>query len=100
MSLSRSTTMLILGLIASAWAACMVVIGLWLAIETPSFMFFTARSVVLIGISCIAAGNLVFMYMVADRIFPSLRESQFGWSVEMFTLAVVVVPLILGARFP
>lgn len=92
--------MLILGLMATAWAACLVLLGLWLAIETPAVLILSSRTVVLIGISSIAAGNLVFMYSVADRMFPTLREGQAGWCIEMFTLAFILVPLIVGVRVP
>jgi len=90
--------MLILGLMASAWAASLIIIGLWLVFEQPLSTVLPDRWIVLVGISTIAAGNLVFMYTVADRLFPSVRERQAGWCVEMFTLALVLAPLALGVR--
>jgi hypothetical protein len=90
--------MLILGLMASAWAMSLIIIGLWLVFEQPLSLVLPPRWGVLVGISSIAAGNLVFMYTVADRVFPSVRERQAGWCVEMFTLAVVLMPLVIGVR--
>lgn len=95
--------MLILGVMASAWAACLVVLGMWLVIESPGMFLLSRRTIILVGISSIAAGNLVFMYSVADRLFPSIREGQVGWSIEMFTLAVILaplIPLVTGAHVP
>jgi len=97
--LRRTTTLLILGLIAAPWAACLIALGLWLAFEAPDSIVVSSGAARLVGVSSIAAGNLVFMFFVADRLFPTVQESQLGWSFEMFTLAVLVVPLaLLGVR--
>ncbi len=99
MSLSRSVSLGVLVSIASAWAACMVFPGLWLLLESPRTMFLSFPTSAMFGILCIAAGNFVFMVLVADRVFPSVSRRQFTWTVEMFTLSIMlttVIAIVLG----
>ena len=98
MSLSRSVTMSILALMASAWAGCCIIVGLWLALETPDVPLLSRLSVALIGVTSIAVGNLVFMWAVADRLIPSVARGHAGWLIEMSMLSVILTTLFLGAR--
>ena len=78
-----------------AWAACLVVIGLWLAIETPRVLLISSFAVAVVGVVCVSAGNFVFMVRVADRIFPSVARRQVSWVIELFMLSMIGTLLVL-----
>lgn len=82
------------------WAAAWVVLGLWLIAEpTPGIA--SSGAMVLppmlrwtVGITSIAAGQLVFMCFVADRIFPGASRAAV-WTAEIATCGVVFLGVLV-----
>lgn len=100
MSLSRTVSLGVLTAIASAWAVCLTVPGLWLMVETPRIFLFDPFDSFLAGVLCIAMGNFVFMAFVADRMFPSVMKRESAWALEMFMISVMVtMGILLVLRF-
>lgn len=74
---------------AIPWSSLLLVAGLWVLIEMQFDIGRWPRWVA--GLTAILAGLLVFMCLVADRVFPRASRTLVG-SVE----AVVSVGVILG----
>ncbi|GAB5495820.1 MAG: hypothetical protein Phyf2KO_09000 [Phycisphaerales bacterium] len=80
--------MTMLSLIASAWAAAMVVFGLTLLTKAPSGWLQSTFGLPaalwnLLGLASIACGQFVFMFMVADRICPRAGRLPMIWLTEL-----------------
>lgn len=71
-----------LALVATAWAGALVVAGLWLVFSAgPRWPMFSVPAI-LGGWTAMAMGTFVFMFLVADRVFPRAARSV-GWVVEV-----------------
>jgi hypothetical protein len=100
LSLSRTVSLSVLIAIASAWAMCLTVPGLWLVFEGPETLMFSPDDSRIFGVLCIAMGNFVFMAFVADRVFPSVMRRESAWALEMFMISVMVTSgVLLMLRF-
>ncbi len=84
---------------ASAWAFCLAVPGLWLMIERPQVLWFARLDSFLVGLLSFAMGNFVFMYGVADRLFPSVLHREVAWALELIMISVMMTMFFwLGMR--
>ena len=90
MSLPRSVSLAVLVLIATAWATLMIEFGLWLAVQGPQVLAVPRIVRLPAGIAAISGGLVVFMIMVADRVFPIVGRRFSMWWVEMTTFLVFV----------
>lgn len=89
MRASRSATVgLVIG-IAAAWAASLVISGLWLALDLSGAIPGGRWIVMIAGAGFIAAGEFVFLVAVADKLMPRVGRRVGVWAVEMALLAVV-----------
>lgn len=83
-------------LIGTLWAITLVFMGVKLAVspwpEVPR------ESALWFGIAAIAAGEFLFMYIVADRLFPS-RRKLVSDLLEQVTAGVFVLGLGLSGLF-
>lgn len=71
-----------LALVATAWSAALVIAGLWLVFSAgPRWPMFSVPAT-LGGWTAMAMGTFVFMFLVADRVFPKAARSV-GWVVEV-----------------
>ncbi|MEM9066738.1 MAG: hypothetical protein AAGB51_14760 [Planctomycetota bacterium] len=88
MQLTRRLTLTLLLAVALPWAVLMTVGGLWLLMPgaAPAVLGDMPRAV--LGVTAVAAGQLVFMCLVADRIFPG-AERRTVWWIECFTCVVL-----------
>jgi hypothetical protein len=97
MTLVRGMTQGALVVVSTAWAACLVILGLWLALDGPPANFPIPRPVCLsIGVSAASGGLLIFMALVADRLVPSLRRRQTMWGLEMAMFALFLSSFLLS----
>lgn len=106
--LVRRLSMLLLALVATAWAAAMVVFGLTLIARRPSGWFESPVGIsstvwILLGLASIGAGQFVFMFMVADRLCPRVGRLPGIWVTELaiaafglLALAMVCAMTLLG----
>lgn len=76
--------------LATAWSFLLVLGGLWAALvgafRWPSF----AAALVAAGIASIAAGHVVFLACVAERIFPRANRTVVLW-MEMISCATFFI---------
>lgn len=88
---------------ATAWAAGWMVLGLWLLFVAPAVLAGGVGSVslppslrVVAGLTAICAGQLVFLSLVADRLFP-LASRRIVWPVELAIAAGLFVGIAVLA---
>ncbi|MEO1277713.1 MAG: hypothetical protein AAFV77_02020 [Planctomycetota bacterium] len=88
-----------LALVATVWAAALVIAGLWLVFSAgPRWPMFSVPAT-LGGWTAMAMGTFVFMFLVADRIFPQAGRTV-GWVAEvafvvLFTVGGIATALAL-----
>jgi len=70
----------------TVWGVAFVVLGLWLLLEGSARM--PVRISLLAGAASVAAGLYLFMFMVADRLFPAAAARLSVWLLEMATFLV------------
>lgn len=92
--------MLLLALVATAWAAAMVVFGLTLIARRPSGWFESPVGIsslvwILLGLASIGAGQFVFMFMVADRLCPRVGRLPGIWVTELAIAALGLLALAM-----
>lgn len=81
----------------TAWAMCLVVLGLALMVDGPPVALATGRAPwALLGLASAAAGLFVFMTMVADRLVPHVGRRMTMWRVEM-AMVVLLACSVIGA---
>ncbi|MBL9032356.1 MAG: hypothetical protein JNM80_11715 [Phycisphaerae bacterium] len=100
MSVHRGLSMAILGVLATVWAGALVIAGLWLVFDGPRTLPVSPLTLRSAGAASIAGGGLVFMVLVADRLFPSVGRRMSMWLVEMAgfaAFALGVAGCVLGA---
>ncbi|MEM8756423.1 MAG: hypothetical protein AAGF47_01405 [Planctomycetota bacterium] len=94
-----------LAVVASIWAGSLVVSGLLLLTQGVSEWFSTEtgfqpaawRSM---GVALVTGGQFIFMFMVADRVFPWAARRRWVWAVELAVVGIglgaCVVALVLA----
>ncbi|MEQ8843563.1 MAG: hypothetical protein RIB58_01815 [Phycisphaerales bacterium] len=88
-----------LALVATVWAAGLVIAGLWLVFSArPRWPMFSVPAT-LGGWTAMAMGTFVFMFLVADRVFPKAARTV-GWVAEvafvvLFSVGFVATVLAL-----
>ncbi len=85
---SRRVSLSLLALAATPWAALLVLAGLWLLMIASDHPGLGPWPRVVGGVTAVGAGMLVFMCLVADRLFPRASRAVVA-SVEMAASAVV-----------
>lgn len=94
MRVARRYTLLLLAASATPWGLLLSVGGIWLIVigaEAWSGMAGACRTG---GVASIAAGQLVFACLVADKWFPGANRRLVGW-VEILTCAVLLVAVVM-----
>jgi hypothetical protein len=80
-------------LLATSWAMCLVVLGLWLIGEGSRWFALPAGLCRSAGAAAVTGGLFVFMVFVADRVVPGVGRRQRMWPVEMAVLLLMVTSL-------
>ena len=98
--LVRRLSTLLLALVATAWAAAMVVFGLTLMARKPggwleSPLGYSVVAWVLLGLASIGAGQFVFMFMVADRLCPRVGRLPGIWVTELAIAGLSILSLLV-----
>jgi len=71
-----------LALVATVWGGALVIAGLWLVFSAgPRWPMFSVPAT-LGGWTAMAMGTFVFMFLVADRVFPKAARTV-GWVAEV-----------------
>lgn len=79
-----------LALVATAWAGALVIAGMWLVFSAgPRWPMFSVPAT-LGGWTAMAMGTFVFMFLVADRVFPKAARTV-GWVVEVAFVALFTI---------
>jgi len=91
--------MTLLSAVASAWAVAMVVFGFTLLVQAPGGWFqhsvgLPETTWKLLGVASIGGGQFIFMFMVADRIFPRAGRLISIWAVELVVVGVGLLALL------
>lgn len=85
-----------LAVVATAWAGALVVAGLWLVFSAgPRWPMFS-EAATLGGWTAMAMGTFVFMFLVADRVFPK-GGRLVGWVCEVALVALFCLGLVATA---
>ncbi|MEQ9096512.1 MAG: hypothetical protein RIE32_09640 [Phycisphaerales bacterium] len=85
-----------LALVATAWAGVLVVAGLWLVFSAgPRWPMFSVPAA-LGGWTAVAMGTFVFMFLVADRVFPKASRTL-GWIVEVALVCLFCIGFVATA---
>lgn len=75
------------------WAMCLTMVGFWLLLHPPVDLI-PARPVLRSGgLAALAAGQLLFMLMVADRLFPNAHP-RLVWALEMLGVMTLTSGLL------
>jgi len=85
---TRRLTLSLLVAVALPWALVMTVGGLWLLAPGGAGEFLSPLARTVLGVTSVSAGQLVFMCLVADRIFPEAQRRTTWW-LECFTCVVL-----------
>lgn len=92
--MTRRTSLTLLTLAATVWAGVMVVDGLWLLADGPArWPLVPPVAPRLGGVILVAAGQFLFMYLVADRWFPRASRALV-WPLELAATGVLVVGVV------
>ncbi len=90
MPMTREMSLTLLTLASTVWAGVMVVGGLWLLGEGAGRWPLVPPAMPRLGgIILIAAGQFLFMYLVADRWFPRAAR-WLTWPLELAATVVLV----------
>ncbi|MFI4915525.1 MAG: hypothetical protein ACIAS6_03325 [Phycisphaerales bacterium JB060] len=93
---STRLSTLLLALVATVWGGALVVAGLWLVFSAgPRWPMFSVPAA-LGGWTAVAMGTFVFMFLVADRVFPRAGRAV-GWAIEVALVAVFCIGLVATA---
>ena len=90
---------------ATAWAVGWMVLGLWLVVASPAVLHSGMGSVSIPlslrfsgGFTAVCAGQLVFLLLVADRVFPRASR-RVVWPIELAVSAGLFLGLaVLAAQ--
>ncbi|MEO1007838.1 MAG: hypothetical protein AAFX79_04685 [Planctomycetota bacterium] len=94
-TLRRLTLGVLVG-VASVWSASLVVAGLWLAFSARQTWPMFSSAALLGGVTAIAMGVFVFMFLVADRLFPKAGR-HVGWIIEVAIVVLICAGLVATA---
>jgi len=92
-SLPRSVSLAVLIVVSTTWAALLVFVGLWLTLDGPQGFPIPPVVRQLLGVAGVAGGVFVFMFLVADRVFPRVAFRLLSWKYEMCTFLVAALSL-------
>lgn len=70
MNLSRTASATLRTIVFTAWSLAMTVVGLWLIWGRPLDLPMLRPVFLSLGVMSFAGGQVLFMFMVADRLFP------------------------------
>jgi hypothetical protein len=93
--LAHRTIVLTLLTLGVAWGACLILAGLFLfgmGFESVE----PRKPLILVGLAGVAAGNFVFMDVVADRLFSPVRRKPMDIA-EILAAAAMVIALVSAA---
>lgn len=93
MRLTRRVTVGLLAASATPWALLLAVGGLWLCAIGAARWPGMAGPCRMGGFASVAAGQLVFACLVADRFFPGADRRLVGW-IEILTSAALLVAVV------
>jgi hypothetical protein len=91
LSLPRKISLAVLALSATAWATLLIMLGLWMLLDCPRSTPLGQARCILAGVAAIAGGTVLFMIVVADRLFPSVVRRMSMWRVERGTILVFLL---------
>ncbi|MEM1329223.1 MAG: hypothetical protein AAGG07_01550 [Planctomycetota bacterium] len=98
--INRGFSLSLVVLTATPWAAVMIVGGLWVLLSPDASRALAPILRFALGVTGIAAGQLVFLCLVADRVFP-MAHRRMVWWFEIFSSMIVFGGfawlLVLGA---
>lgn len=89
MRLARRYTLVLLAASATPWGLLLSVGGLWLLLIGSEAWAGVRDACRAGGIASIAAGQLVFCCLVADKCFPGADRRLVGW-IEILTCVVML----------
>lgn len=96
MRIARRYTLLLLAVSATPWALLLSVGGIWLLAVGAEAWAGMAGACRTGGVASMAAGQLVFACLVADKCFPGADRRLVGW-IEILTCAVLLISVMLLA---
>ncbi len=96
MPLSRVASLSALILVASVWAACLSVPGIWLIVDGPVVWPRFSTPCIMGGAAAVAAGTFVFVVIVVGRLLPNLAARPHFWLLEMLTFLTFVLAGAVG----
>lgn len=79
--------------VGAVWAACLVIGGLWFVFDLSRAIPPAGWGVVVVGLGFIAAGEFVFLALVADKLFPRMGRRMGAWAVQMALFGVFLVSI-------
>lgn len=85
---SRRLSLSLLALAGTAWGGLLTVAGLWLLMIARDQSALGPWPRIIGGLTAVGAGLLVFMCLVADRLFPKASRRLVVWS-ELLSSVVV-----------
>lgn len=94
MTRRRALSLALVCVVGTVWAACVVMAGLWLVLDAPRQWPALDWPMRWGGVSLVLMGTFVFMYVVADRIFP-LVGRRLAWRVELVIVMMAVASSLL-----
>lgn len=92
MHAKRRISLALLVSVAAPWAALLAVSGLSLLFAGPRLAALGETPRIVLGLAAWAAGQLVFMCLIADRLFP-LASRRAVWWIEIFTSTLMIASL-------
>lgn len=87
MTRARAISALFRAAAFSLWAAALAVVGLWILVTGPRDVILARPLLLSLGLAALAAGHILFMTMVADRLFPKASRRLRG-PIELTALSV------------
>lgn len=77
---------------ATAWAATLLLTGLWVAMNGPDCWPVPRELCLMGGLALLAGGQFLFLVLVADRAFPR-ASSGLVWAIEVLLFSAFIVGL-------
>ncbi len=78
MNLTRTASAALRTIVFTAWSLAMTVVGLWLIWGKPLDLPMLRPVFLSLGVMSVAGGQVLFMFMVADRLFPRASPRVVG----------------------
>lgn len=96
MTFRRASTVAFRTGVFSAWALALSVTGLWLLVGGPRELSGLSAVFTSAGIAALAGGQVLFMTMVADRLFPKAQPRVVA-TFELFSASLFLAGAIAFA---